>query len=162
MKIDYISIKEFREKGYLQELNRTFLHPLGLALEVEVDENGNESLGGIWDYRNDKGGIYYNLKESDISRQVKFDQNRIFIEEQLEKRLKDRVELLGFDIEPISFENYTKYKELVKELESFSPIFDGYLYKIEKIKVRNRIKIRDMARLLEFIKNNKKEKESNS
>ena len=29
----YMPIKEFRERGYLQELNRRFLHPLGLALE---------------------------------------------------------------------------------------------------------------------------------
>lgn len=33
-----IDIKEFREKGYLQELNRNFLHPLGLALEIITKE----------------------------------------------------------------------------------------------------------------------------
>ena len=32
--IERISIQEFRDKGYLQETNRQFLHPLGLALEV--------------------------------------------------------------------------------------------------------------------------------
>ena len=31
-----IDVKEFREKGYLQELNRRFLHPLGLALEIII------------------------------------------------------------------------------------------------------------------------------
>lgn len=41
--IKKIDIKEFRESGYLQELNRTFLHPLGLALEVEIDDKGNEN-----------------------------------------------------------------------------------------------------------------------
>lgn len=34
--IKYIDIKEFREFGYLQEVNRQVLHPHGLALEVEV------------------------------------------------------------------------------------------------------------------------------
>lgn len=54
-----INIKEFREVGYLQELNRRFLHPLGLALEVVVDDDGSERLGGIWDYRDDPEGIVY-------------------------------------------------------------------------------------------------------
>ena len=43
-----IDIKEFRAKGFLQEVNREFFHPLGLALEVIInDETGEESLGGI-------------------------------------------------------------------------------------------------------------------
>jgi hypothetical protein len=31
-----IDIQEFRERGYLQEVNRRLLHPLGLALEIAV------------------------------------------------------------------------------------------------------------------------------
>lgn len=34
--IKHMPISEFRGEGYLQELNRRFLHPLGLALEVTV------------------------------------------------------------------------------------------------------------------------------
>jgi hypothetical protein len=34
--IKHMPISEFRSDGYLQELNRLFLHPLGLALEVTV------------------------------------------------------------------------------------------------------------------------------
>ena len=34
--VNRISIKKFREEGYLQELNRRFLHILGLALEVII------------------------------------------------------------------------------------------------------------------------------
>lgn len=53
-------ISEFRSLGYLQELNRQFLHPLGLALEVVIDnETGEETLGGVWDYRSDPEGIIY-------------------------------------------------------------------------------------------------------
>lgn len=63
-KINIINIKEFRKKGYLQELNRRFLHPLGLALEVLIDEAGIEKLGDIWDYRNDEEGIYYDISNS--------------------------------------------------------------------------------------------------
>ena len=54
-----MDIKEFREKGFLQEANRQFFHPLGLALEVEVDNDGNEKLGGIWDYREDPEGMIF-------------------------------------------------------------------------------------------------------
>jgi len=57
--IKRIDIKEFREFGFLQEANRLFFHPLGLALEVEIDDDGNEKLGGIWDYRDDPRGILF-------------------------------------------------------------------------------------------------------
>jgi hypothetical protein len=71
--IKRIDIKDFREIGYLQELNRRFLHPLGLALEVVVDnETGEETLGGIWDYRDDPEGMIFDeideVKAADIQR----------------------------------------------------------------------------------------------
>lgn len=57
--IIYLDIREFRERGYLQELNRLFLHPLGLALEVVIEADGTEQLGGIWDYREDPEGMNF-------------------------------------------------------------------------------------------------------
>lgn len=46
-----ITAREFRQLGYLQELNRRFLHPLGLALEAQFDncpecvgEGGNDQV----------------------------------------------------------------------------------------------------------------------
>ena len=57
--INRMNINEFRKKGFLQEANRLFFHPLGLALEVEIDDDGNEKLGGIWDYRNDPEGMLF-------------------------------------------------------------------------------------------------------
>lgn len=68
--IKYMNIKEFREEGYLQEANRLFFHPLGLALEVVIDENNNESLGGIHDYRKDPEGTVYG---NGIIKQYKID-----------------------------------------------------------------------------------------
>lgn len=100
-KIKRIDIKEFREKGYLQELNRCFLHPLGLALEVVVDDTGNEKLGGIWDYRDDDEGIHYGLKNSDKERILTFLKKREFVNDQFSKKMKKRYEKLGFHIEPI-------------------------------------------------------------
>ena len=77
--IKYMSIKEFVEEGFLQEVNRQFFHPLGLALEVTIDFPKNTSdedikkykkdaskypgavykLGRIWDYRNDEEGNFF-------------------------------------------------------------------------------------------------------
>lgn len=103
-KINKMDIKEFREKGYLQELNRMFLHPLGLALEVQIDEEGNESLGGIWDYRNDKEGIHYALndpKVTDAERLKAFAEKAKLIAKEFDDRVAGRVGKLGFFAEPI-------------------------------------------------------------
>lgn len=62
MRIDNVKrmdVAEFRREGYLQEVNRRFLHPLGLALEVVVEEDGSERLGGVWDCRGDAEGVYF-------------------------------------------------------------------------------------------------------
>ena len=59
-KIKRIDIKEFRAKGFLQEANRKFFHPLGLALEIMInDDTEEESLGGVWDYRKDNEGVLF-------------------------------------------------------------------------------------------------------
>lgn len=99
--IKKIDIKEFRESGYLQEVNRRFFHPLGLALEVTVENDGTESLSGVWDYREDKEGIYYDIANSDSLRKERFSDRNSFIESEFENRGKSRKEILGFDIEPI-------------------------------------------------------------
>lgn len=54
-----MTVKEFREQGYLQEVNRLFLHPLGLALEVVKEDDGSERFGEVWDERDDDEGIIY-------------------------------------------------------------------------------------------------------
>lgn len=99
-----MSIKEFRKAGYLQELNRQFLHPLGLALEVQQNEDGSESLGGIWDCREDKEGIHYDLHNPDNisnSRLQEFNQKANFIAHQFAEKGFYRDQALGFFIEPI-------------------------------------------------------------
>lgn len=58
--IKEMTVQEFRELGVLQELNRLFLHPLGLALEVVIDtQTGEETLGKLWDYREDPEGLLF-------------------------------------------------------------------------------------------------------
>jgi hypothetical protein len=96
-----IDIKEFREKGYLQELNRRFLHPLGLALEIISEDDGTEKLGGVWDYRDDEEGIYYDLANSDDERIERFKENEFFVFNEMMKRSEKRTEMFGSNIEPI-------------------------------------------------------------
>lgn len=57
--INRIDIAEFRRLGLLQEVNRLFFHPRGLALEVVMEEDGTERLGGVWDDRDDPEGFVY-------------------------------------------------------------------------------------------------------
>jgi hypothetical protein len=99
--IKKIDIKEFREKGYLQELNRRFLHPLGLALSIIINDDGTEVLSDIWDYREDEEGIYYDIKNASEERKNKFEKNKEFIDKEFEDRFNKRKKILGFDIEPI-------------------------------------------------------------
>ena len=92
LKINRMDIKEFREKGFLHEANRLFFHPLGLALEVEIDTAGNEKLGGIWDYRDDPEGITF--AEGCI------DQQKIkFVSELKESKIKARSKLFNGHIQ---------------------------------------------------------------
>ena len=55
----YMDAREFRDAGFLQEANRLFFHPLGLALEVVVDDDGTERFSGVWDYRDDPEGVIF-------------------------------------------------------------------------------------------------------
>ena len=95
-KVKYIDIREFREKGYLQELSRQFLHPLGLALEVSIDEDGNEVLGGVWDYRNDPEGMTY---DESIVNSERYKNNIKRVAGEQKDKAKSRKELLGYVIQ---------------------------------------------------------------
>ena|ERR1035437_1292232 len=96
-----MDIKEFREKGYFQELNRRFLHPLGLALVIKRMENGEEVLGGIADYREDKEGVLYGLANADEVRKQKFLKNEKFVDTEYKKRMEVRKQMFGEIVEPI-------------------------------------------------------------
>ena len=54
-----MSLQEFRDTGLLQEINRKFLHPMGLSMYFDVYDNGTIAFGGIYDAREDPEGLYY-------------------------------------------------------------------------------------------------------
>jgi len=102
--IKKISIKEFREIGYLQELNRQFLHPLGMALEINVEEeDGTETLGGIWDSRDDPEGIIYDLENSGSGRVKAFSEKRDRVHKLAKDKRNSRVAALNYVVEPIPY-----------------------------------------------------------
>lgn len=57
--IKKMDVAEFRAFGWVQEINRLMLHPAGLALQVTIAEDGSETLSGVWDYRHDPEGVFY-------------------------------------------------------------------------------------------------------
>jgi hypothetical protein len=58
--IKYMDLNEFADDGWLQEANRQFFHPLGLALEVsDSDQSGRYDTIRIWDYREDPEGMVF-------------------------------------------------------------------------------------------------------
>lgn len=93
--IPLIDIAEFRRLGFLQELNRRFLHPLGLALYIAIDdETGEETLGGIWDYRDDPEGLFFG--EADIKgREKEIELNWKSVEDLRQAKLKIRQNTQG-------------------------------------------------------------------
>jgi len=95
-----MNLKEFKSAGFLQEANRQFFHPLGLALFVSYDEHehndDSEPVGlGIMDYRDDpEGMIFAELTEADKERAAKIADLR-------ESKREARLRLLGDIIQPL-------------------------------------------------------------
>lgn len=94
---EYMDAEEFVDEGYLQELNRQFLHPLGLALEVGIDEYGWH-LRGIWDYRDDPEGINYFDGILDIDKADN-------VQREFDRHAAARLRGLGYIIQPVKDES---------------------------------------------------------
>lgn len=92
--IKRIDLKEFVEHGYLQEVNRQFFHPLGLALEVVVDDDGSVTLGGVWDCRDDLEGVTFAAGVIDGDKAMR-------VAAELDHRRVARVKRLGGMVQPL-------------------------------------------------------------
>lgn len=98
--IKYMDLGEFKNLGYLQELNRQFLHPRGLALEMSCDEEGNWSFGGVWDYRDDPEGM--NFGGTLLEQMGRLAQEP---QEEFERHIEARQQNLGYVIQPVELES---------------------------------------------------------
>lgn len=90
--------REFRDKGYLQEANRLFFHPLGLALAMEWDEDNPADLDTdvskfllVYDARYDPEGYYFAEALTDPT----FKQKAEMILAEIRKRFAARTALFG-------------------------------------------------------------------
>lgn len=94
--IKYMDLNDFMDLGFLQEVNRLFFHPLGLALEVFVNDEGKAvQLGKIWDYRDEPEGMCF----GDLDEEAKI--KAINVQNEYKKHLEHRVALFGDPIQPI-------------------------------------------------------------
>ena len=93
-----LSVKEFREQGYLQEMNRMFLHPLGLAMEIVVEDDGTEKLGGVWDYRDDPEGMIF---ADETINTDKARRKEATVMEEWDAKEKVRMEKFNYMIQPV-------------------------------------------------------------
>jgi hypothetical protein len=86
-----MDLTEFREEGYLQEVNRRFFHPLGLALGVSVRPVEEPRLV-VFDSRDDPEGVYF-AKMSLAAKAANID--RLWVERQ-----SARMAALGWMVQP--------------------------------------------------------------
>lgn len=93
--VRYMDIREFRDLGILQEANRLFFHPLGLALEVQSDGD-NFRLSGIWDYRDDVEGVVFGDKPDAGKAKA--------VEAERRKHAWNRIELMGSVVQPLDWD----------------------------------------------------------
>lgn len=96
--VKYIDIAEFQRLGFLQEANRQFFHPHGLALEVLYHEDGSVTLGGIWDYRDDPEGIIFDP----VTAEMREKRDRVAAEH--ERHREARLRLLSGTIQPLDIQ----------------------------------------------------------
>lgn len=94
-RVPAMDLTEFKAAGYLMEVNRRFFHPLGLALSVKTNTDGEVTLHNIWDGRDDpEGFVFEDLTEAEALRAVR-------ISDELDRRLKVREQRLGYGVQPL-------------------------------------------------------------
>lgn len=90
--------EDFRREGYLAEVNRRVLHPLGLALGVHLGAGAPPTLFVV-DHRDDPEGIVFDPVDGPSSQDVR--QKAAAIGREWEERRAAREKALGYMIQPI-------------------------------------------------------------
>lgn len=89
-----MDLREFRDEGYLQEVNRQFFHPLGLRLGIAQSGTNGDS-GQLWlgDDRDDPEGVRF--EGVDLAPKAEN------VERLKAARLGPRVDALGYWVQPV-------------------------------------------------------------
>lgn len=109
--------KEFREQGYLQHLNRTCLHLLGLALEVVQHDDGSETFGVVWDNRDEPDGMIYGSGLIDTEKARR-------INTELETKHYYRMARMGFVTQPDTPEEQEALLKIAHEDAAYSRLME--------------------------------------
>ena len=97
----YLSVKELSARGLLFEINRRVLHPLGLAISIDVerddetDEITLAKFSDIWDCQEDPEGVFYHDELFATGLQKYQD----YMEREGNARLETRREILGYTVQ---------------------------------------------------------------
>jgi len=86
------AVKVLLDSGLLFEINRHILHPLGFALAVSVDDNGNHKFDGLWDNRDDVEGMIFS-EEVLVEGTKKYTE---YMKQEGYKKFGERYKKLGF------------------------------------------------------------------
>lgn len=111
-----ISLQELRDGGYLQEANRLFFHPLGLALAFTIDDNGKESTPFVIDARDDPEGFNFTKVDPEKAKNI---------EKLMRERSPQRMASLGYVVQPVNEQPTDKAEANFIELE------DNYVEKCQ-------------------------------
>lgn len=91
-----MSLKDFVESGFLQEVNRKFFHPMGIALSVTADKKGIfQGFGPILDYRDHPHGILFKEIDPEMILKAQTVENHRY------KTAKIRFRQLGYITQPL-------------------------------------------------------------
>lgn len=100
-----IDLRAFMDEGYLQEVNRRFFHPLGLAMFISFDDDGVATHCGVYDDRDDPEGCSFNFanwpdREKAVAR---FHGNVAKVDEEWRIHEEIRQRNLGYMVQPPEF-----------------------------------------------------------
>ena len=96
--VRYMDLQEFVDVGFLQEANRQFFHPLGLALEVSCsDPDGRYDTLRVWDCRDDPEGVVFGDGMLDLDKR-----RRVTLEDA--RHVEARIRMFGSPIQPVPVE----------------------------------------------------------
>lgn len=102
-----MNLRDFIDLGLLQEVNRQFLHPLGLALSLHVDDDPSVvTFDGILDARDDPEGYRFDFNSFPEPPEAvaRFKSNAATVEREWETRRATRENVLGYMVQPVTAE----------------------------------------------------------
>lgn len=102
---DCIDPDEFRETGFLYEVNRRFFHPLGLAMAVSTDDDGTATFQVFDDRGDPEGWVFSWAKYPDVD-QAKAEavEKAARVQAEWDSHATVRMERFGWVVQPVGVE----------------------------------------------------------